>query len=381
MAKEKPETKICKHCKSEIPYDAKICPQCRKKVKGSALKWILIGIAAIIIISAIAGGGSDKKGGDTKKIGTVSETAGEDSKKGAAPEEKKDEASENTPGETSDKAQDEAPSEPAKTEYYVGDILMDGNMKIVYMASGEYIEENDFLHPKEGNKYIFLKFAFENTSASSDDSISSFSFEAYADGYSAEKYFGGEDDLSATLSAGRATTGYIYFEVPINAENIEVEYECNIFTEEKIKFIYEGEKDSGYVPEPSAKATEGAYFVGDVVETSKLIITYLASSEFTSDNAFVQPREGYHFIFCEFEFENIGSSDIFVSEYNFDCYADGIVCDASYIREDSLSATLSAGRKTKGTVAFEVPDDAEIVEVEYLSDYWTSNRVVFTVEK
>ena len=33
MAKEKPTTKICKHCKSEIPYDAKVCPQCRKKQK------------------------------------------------------------------------------------------------------------------------------------------------------------------------------------------------------------------------------------------------------------------------------------------------------------------------------------------------------------
>ena len=35
MAKEKPATKICKHCKTEIPYDAKVCPQCRKKQKGS----------------------------------------------------------------------------------------------------------------------------------------------------------------------------------------------------------------------------------------------------------------------------------------------------------------------------------------------------------
>ena len=31
MSKETPETKLCKYCKSEIPYDAKVCPHCRKK--------------------------------------------------------------------------------------------------------------------------------------------------------------------------------------------------------------------------------------------------------------------------------------------------------------------------------------------------------------
>lgn len=368
MAKEKPTTKICKYCKTEIPYDAKICPQCRKKVKGGVVKWIIIAIVAIIIISAIAGGGSDKKDNETKKVGTVADTTNVN------------QANEATAKVNEESDTTKNPSAPEKTEYYVGDILMDGKMKIVYMASGEYVEENEFMQPKDGNKYIFLKFAFENTSTSSDDSISMYSFEAYADGYSAEQYFGGDDDLSATLSAGRGTTGYIYFEVPKDAETIEVEYETNLFTEEKIKFIYEGEKDSGYVLDLAATATEGAYSVGDVVESSKLKITYLSAAEFISDNMFIQPKDGNHFISCEFEFENVGTSDEFISFYDFDCYADGVACEANYFQEDSLSATLSAGRKTKGTVSFEVPIDAEIVEVEYLSNYWTSNRVVFTVD-
>ena len=50
---------------------------------------------------------------------------------------------------------------------------------------------------------------------------------------------------------------------------------------------------------------------------------------------------------------------------------------ASIFRDDHLSATISAGRKVKGTVTFEVPVDATVVEVEYLTNFWTSNRVVF----
>ena len=57
MAKEKPSTKLCKYCKTEIPYDAKVCPQCRKRVKGGAMKWIVIAIVVMAIIGIISGGG------------------------------------------------------------------------------------------------------------------------------------------------------------------------------------------------------------------------------------------------------------------------------------------------------------------------------------
>lgn len=59
MAKEKPTTKICKYCKTEIPYDAKVCPQCRKKQGKGLVAKILIGLLVIGIIGAIFGGGSD----------------------------------------------------------------------------------------------------------------------------------------------------------------------------------------------------------------------------------------------------------------------------------------------------------------------------------
>ena len=120
-----------------------------------------------------------------------------------------------------------------------------------------------------------------------------------------------------------------------------------------------------------------AYSVGDIVEAGGLKITYLSCGEYVSDNQFVQPKDGCCYLYCEFEFENTGNADVYVSSLDFDCYADGLDCDACYIREDDLGATLSAGRKAKGTVMFEVPVDATVVEVEYLSNIWTSDRVVF----
>lgn len=70
------DTKKCKYCQSEIDKKAKICPVCKKKQGGGKLKWIIIGVVAVIIIGAIASsqGNSDnstttaKNSADEKNI-------------------------------------------------------------------------------------------------------------------------------------------------------------------------------------------------------------------------------------------------------------------------------------------------------------------------
>lgn len=54
MAKEKKTTKLCKHCKTEIPAGAKICPSCQKK-QSRIMMWAIIGIVAIAIIGGAMG--------------------------------------------------------------------------------------------------------------------------------------------------------------------------------------------------------------------------------------------------------------------------------------------------------------------------------------
>ena len=50
------KTKKCKYCKTEIPADAKVCPQCRKKLKGGKFKWILLALIVLCAIGAATGG-------------------------------------------------------------------------------------------------------------------------------------------------------------------------------------------------------------------------------------------------------------------------------------------------------------------------------------
>ena len=78
MKKERPSTKICKHCKTEMPYDAKVCPNCRKKQGLGIIPKALIVIISIGVIGSIFGGSETS---DTKskkepsdKVETVSES-------------------------------------------------------------------------------------------------------------------------------------------------------------------------------------------------------------------------------------------------------------------------------------------------------------------
>lgn len=68
MENKENEVKKCKHCQSDIPKKAKICPNCRKK-QGGKLKFIIAWIFLIIIaIASIGGGDGSGKKDDSENI-------------------------------------------------------------------------------------------------------------------------------------------------------------------------------------------------------------------------------------------------------------------------------------------------------------------------
>lgn len=268
--------------------------------------------------------------------------------------------------------------EITKTEYYVGDILSVDGLEITYTGSSNYVSDNEFIQPADGNKFIRLAFHVDNKSGS-DKMVSVYEFVCYADGYECQATYQ-NDDLSATLSDGRCTDGAVYFEIPADAQEVEVEYEIDWLSSEKVKFIFEGDKDSGLVFEKDSTVTEDAFHVGDIIETNNLRISYLKAEEYVSDNMFLVPGEGMKYVYIELEVENLSDSDQSISFYSFNCYADGVSCNGFYGMEDALSAELSAGRKAKGTIAFEVPVEAQVIEFEFEDNFWTESKIIFLYE-
>ena len=70
MSQNTNEMKVCKHCHSEIPKKAKVCPQCRKK-QGGFGKTILIVLVVLFLLGSF--------GGSEEETKTTSETVANNS--------------------------------------------------------------------------------------------------------------------------------------------------------------------------------------------------------------------------------------------------------------------------------------------------------------
>lgn len=128
--------------------------------------------------------------------------------------------------------------------------------------------------------------------------------------------------------------------------------------------------------------TTKEYSVGEIYEDSNIAIKYASLDEnFTGYSRYANVKDGYKVIRAEFEFENLSTSDNYVSNFSFDCYADGYDCESFWLVDDyGFSATLPTGKKTKGAVYFEVPKDATSIVLEYELNIWTDKRIEFIVK-
>ncbi len=71
---EKQTTKVCKHCQTEIPKKAKVCPQCRKK-QGGIGKIILLVFVGFVLLGSCFGSSSDEETGTNNTVATNNSSA------------------------------------------------------------------------------------------------------------------------------------------------------------------------------------------------------------------------------------------------------------------------------------------------------------------
>lgn len=140
----------------------------------------------------------------------------------------------------------------------------------------------------------------------------------------------------------------------------------------------QGNVTSLEITEPEIKQCE----VGETFNNEKIAIKFVAVNEdFKDYSEYAKVKIGYQIIRAEFEFENVGTTNQYISSYDFDCYADGYNCDSFWSVEDSsFSTTLSSGKKAKGVVYFEIPENSKSITLEYNVDTWNDETVEFIVK-
>lgn len=140
--------------------------------------------------------------------------------------------------------------------------------------------------------------------------------------------------------------------------------------------------NSNNTAESSTTKTDKKYSVGEIYEDKNIAIKYVSLDDnFTGYNKYATVKSGCKVIKAEFEFENVGSSDQYVSSYEFNCYADGYDCDSFWsVEGSSFSSTLSKGKKAKGAIYFQVPTNATSITIEYETNVITNSKIEFVVK-
>lgn len=215
---EKPTTKLCKHCKTEIPYDAKICPNCRKSQKPNGCLVAILVVVVLFVLIGVVGGGSSK--GDTAATNLASST---------------------TQTNTAASQTEAAPTPEPKTTYTVGETAEDRDIKVT-LVSAEQSQGSQFLTPADGNVYVVLEFEIENNS-NTDITVSSLaSFEAYCDDYSVNMDLtvnmldDSKKTLDGSVAAGKKLNGVIGYEVPADFKTLEVKFTPSFWSNRSITF-------------------------------------------------------------------------------------------------------------------------------------------------
>lgn len=181
---------------------------------------------------------------------------------------------------------------------------------------------------------------------------------------------GNDSSTNQTSSSADKSVSTEIKEDPVEPEIVK---EPEVKEEQKVEEVKE---------EPAAEE-KSKYYVGDTWQNKYIKVIYTKCYEFTDYNQYNAPASGNKIICAEFEFENIGNSDETVMYTDFNGYADGYEVSQSYAPEGTgldFSVKMSAWRKGTGIVAFEVPENAEEIEIEFSPNFWTSENVIFVYQ-
>lgn len=157
-----------------------------------------------------------------------------------------------------------------------------------------------------------------------------------------------------------------------NTDNADAEKDSETETEQKEK--QEKKKTTSTAKKDTSPKTITAK-VGGGITYGKAKVSFTNCYEYTDYDEWTAPKAGYKVVVFEFEVENGNNSNFDFGSYGFEGYADNVKVDPYYYMDSVIELNLAPGRTGTGTVAFEVPEDAQSIQADY--DFGGNNIAVF----
>lgn len=135
-----------------------------------------------------------------------------------------------------------------------------------------------------------------------------------------------------------------------------------------------------------SKNKDSIFKKGEVAELNDIQVTLTDFVE-SDGGEWSTPSEGNIFLRAEFEISNNSKEELTVSSImSFDAYADDYSLDYSFsaimeIEKSQLDGPIAPGKKMKGWIGWEVPEDYQNVEIHFTDNVWSDNKFIFLIEK
>ena len=208
----------------QMAVDNAMAEQKKKKKKKRLIIFGVIAAVIVVIIIASSGGSSSD---DKNKVESVN---------GASQTQSADEKSDD--GKSDDSKSDDNTASDNQKITAGHAITVDNDLKISYLkCDTNFKKYNEYSAPSKGNKVVSATCKMENVS-DTDQYIST--IDCYADDKKCDSFYGVEDyddPFFNSISPGRSVEGTVYFEVPSNAKNVELEFENSVWTNDKVVFV------------------------------------------------------------------------------------------------------------------------------------------------
>lgn len=139
------------------------------------------------------------------------------------------------------------------------------------------------------------------------------------------------------------------------------------------------------IDEPEANE-ETKFRKGETAEMNDVRVT-MTSCKLGKGSEYNKPDDGNAYLLVEFEIENNSDKELAISSMlSFEAYADDYSLDYSFgalmeAEGNQLDGTIASGKKMKGWIGWEVPEDFKTAEIHFTDNVWSSNKFVFLIER
>ena len=203
----------------QMAVDNAMAEQKKKKKKKRLIIFGVIAAIIVVIIIASSGGSSSDDKNKVESVNGASQT-------------------QSVNGKSDDnKSNDSTESDNQKITAGHA-ITIDNELKISYLkCDTNFKKYSKYATVGKGKKVISATFKIENVSDTDQyiDIINCYADDKKCDSfYSVEDY---DNPFLDSISAGRSIEGTVYFEVPSNAKDVELEFENNVWTNDKVVFV------------------------------------------------------------------------------------------------------------------------------------------------